>query len=139
MSHKGLTWRVFFLIVLTDLGNSLAQLLMKKGLLHPAADFLNLKALVDFIAGNAVSPVFWLGILVYILCFFVWIVVLSKVDLSVAIPLACNDYVIIPLLAVVFLREHVSLLRWLGIAIIVCGVLIVSRSGKRASLEGGRS
>lgn len=137
MSHKGLTWKVFFLIVMTDMANSVAQLLMKKGLLYPAGDAVDLSTVVEFVCANVTSPFIWAGIFVYVLSFFTWIIVLSKVDLSVALPLASTDYVIIPVLAIVFLGEQVTLLRWAGIGAIVSGIYFVSKSGKREIPAGG--
>lgn len=139
MPHQGLTWKVFFLIVLTDMGNSAAQLLMKMGMLHPAGDSISLTTLLHFFSGNVFSPLIWAGILIYVLSFFTWIIVLSKIDLSMAIPLATTDYIIIPLLAIFFLGEYVSLLRWLGIAAIVSGIFFVSQSGKETLPVGGDS
>ena len=78
------------------------------------------------------SPTLWFGIIIYALSFFIWIIVLSRVDLSVAVPTASIDYVLVPLFAIIFLKETVSPLRWVGIVIIVLGIYFVSQSGKPA-------
>jgi drug/metabolite transporter (DMT)-like permease len=136
MSRNGLTWKLFALIVSTDAANSFAQLFMKKGLTEPAAALTDFKALFDFITGNIHSPLMWLGIAIYALSFFLWVIVLSRVELSVAMPIASTDYVIIPLLAIIFLKETVSPLRWIAIATIVVGIYFVSKSGKHIPVEG---
>ena len=129
MSPKGPTLRIFCLILCDNLANSAAQLLMKKGLHCPETDFFSFHAFLNFILGNISSPLLWLGISIYALSFFIWIVILSKVDLSIAMPLASTDYLLVPLLAIIFLHETVSPLRWIGIGTIVLGIYFVSKSG----------
>lgn len=113
-----LTLKIFLLIVLNDIADTLAQFLMKKGLME---------------AGPFIVT---LGILVYALNFLVWITILYKVDLSIAMPVGSTSYILIPLVAMLFLHEHISPLRWLGIIMIVLGIYFVSRSKKPVLPEG---
>lgn len=136
MSHKGLSLKIFLLIVMNDVFNSFAQLFMKKGLADPTDAFTSSQAFFDFIAINLGSPMMWLGISIYALSFFLWIIVLSRVDLSTAMPIASTDYVFIPILAIVFLHETVSPLRWLGILAIMAGIYCVSKSSHAAIAKG---
>jgi multidrug transporter EmrE-like cation transporter len=76
--------------------------------------FSNLKVLGGF-AAYGLSSLFW-------------IVVLSKIDLSLAYPMLALNYVLVPLTAWLFLGEHMPSLRWLGIGVIVVGVIIISRT-----------
>lgn len=117
MKKGHLTLKIFFLIILNDLSDTLAQLIMKKGL-------------TGFGMGNASSALLWVGLFIFALNFFLWIIILYKVDLSIAIPVGSLSYVLVPVAATVFLHEHVSALRWSGIALIVLGVHFVSRSKK---------
>lgn len=137
MSHKGLTWKIFGLIVLNDAANSFAQLFMKQGLVAPAGSLDSVHAFLDFAGANIGSPLMWFGIAIYTLSFFAWIIVLSRVELSVALPVASTDYVMIPLLAIIFLKEAVSPLRWIGILTIILGIFCVSQSGTRVPAGGG--
>lgn len=43
---------------------------------------------------------------------------LSKIDLSVAVPIASFSYILIPLSSALFLGESVSLFRWIGVIFI---------------------
>ena len=52
-------------------------------------------------------------------------------NLSTLHPLLCAGYVLSILLGAVFLNESVSPLKLLGIAIIMCGLAMVSRSEKK--------
>lgn len=130
MKNSGLTLKIFFLIVLNDLGDTLAQLLMKKGLTHTGISSIHFGNIVEFAVKNGSSPLVWLGLLVLVLNFFVWIVILSRVDLSIAMPVGSTSYIFVPIAAMLFLNEHVSLLRWAGIILIALGIHFVSQSAK---------
>ena len=135
MRQNHLTLKIFALLVLNELGDTLAQLLMKKGLMHTGIDSVTFANILEFCARNSSSLLLWLGIIMQALNFFVWIVILYKIDLSIAMPAGSTSYIFIPLAAAVFLHERVSLLRWAGICLIVVGIHFVSRS-KRPQPEG---
>ena len=130
MKSSGLTLKIFLLIVLNDVGDTIAELLMKKGLIRTGIDSINFGNIVDFAVGNALSPLVWLGIFVFVLNFFIWIIILSRVDLSIAMPVGSTSYIFVPIAAMIFLNEHVGLLRWVGIILIVLGIHFVSQSRK---------
>jgi EamA-like transporter family. len=135
MKKSHLTLKIFFLIVLNDLIDTVAQLFMKKGLAHTGIDSINLGNIVEFVSKSASSPFLWLGIFIFALNFFVWIVILYKVDLSVAMPVGSFCYIFIPVCALLFLHESISLLRWAGIICIVLGIHFVSQSKKTPVVE----
>jgi len=108
--------KIFLLIVTNDLLDTTAQLLMKKGIGH----------LIDF--SNPDSFLFWMGLVIYLSNFFLWMHILSKTDLSIALPLASASYILIPIAAIFFLHEFVSPLRWLGLVSIVLGIYFISQS-----------
>ena len=132
MKTNGLTWKVFLMIVATDFADSVGQLFMKKGLVHVGIHSVTLQNLQEFLGKTGLSPLVWLGVLCYVLTFFLWIAVLSRVDLSVAAPVGSTGYLFVPLLSVVFLGESVGLLRWAGIVSIIVGIRLVSQSGRSA-------
>lgn len=68
------------------------------------------------------------GLLMYLGPVMLWIYLLRKVELTLLQPLLAMVYVITPILALLILNEKVSEMRWLGIAIIVAGVVVVARS-----------
>lgn len=131
-----LTLKIFGLLVLNDLGDTLAQFLMKKGLLHTGITSVTFGNILEFCSANSHSLLLWVGILVQLLNFFIWIVILYKIDLSIAMPAGSTSYIFIPIVAALFLHEHVSLMRWAGIIMIVLGIHFVSRSKKPAEGAG---
>lgn len=63
----------------------------------------------------------------------VWLAALSRLDLSVAVPVLGLNYALVPLTARLLLREPVRGQRWLGIVVIVLGVALVASAD---ALEG---
>ena len=128
MKKSHLTLKIFALIVLNDVIDTIAQLIMKKGLLQSGIDSVHGSNFVEFVARNASSPMVWAGVAIFTVNFFVWIVILYRVDLSIAMPVGSFCFILVPIVAILFLREHVSIFRWIGTAMIVLGVHLVSQS-----------
>lgn len=127
--RKGhLTLKIFSLIVLNDIIEGVAQLLMKKGLLHGGISAVGFNNILDFIARNASSVLLWAGILLATVNFFLWMIILHRIDLSIAMPVGSTIYIFVPLLALFFLNEHISPIRWAGILLIVAGIHFVAKS-----------
>ena len=74
------------------------------------------------------QPLVITGLGCYVLGAAVWLVVLSRVPLSLAYPSLALSYVLTALLASAVLGEHVPGVRWAGIATICVGVVMISRS-----------
>ena len=59
--------------------------------------------------------------------FLLWLVVLSKLKLSVVIPFTSLNYVLILFFSWFFLKESISLPQFLGVAMIIFGLFLVAR------------
>ncbi|MBN1608618.1 MAG: EamA family transporter [Polyangiaceae bacterium] len=70
----------------------------------------------------------WAGLGAYALSVALWILVLSRVDVSYAYPMVSLGYVMAAGAGKLLWQEDVSLTRMLGIGIICVGVVLVSRS-----------
>jgi drug/metabolite transporter (DMT)-like permease len=79
--------------------------------------------------GRAVtSPWLLLGVVLQASFFFMYLTLLSRADVSKILPMTAFDYVIVALLASWLLGEPITAGRWLGIAFVVAGVALVSRT-----------
>ncbi len=58
----------------------------------------------------------------------VWLFALSRASLSFAYPFAALSYVLILVFSVLVLHETVQPLRWLGVAFIVTGIVLVAQT-----------
>lgn len=68
------------------------------------------------------------GLGAYVLGAAAWLAVLSRAPLSLAYPILALSYAITPLMAWLVLGESLPGARWLGIATICAGVVLVARS-----------
>lgn len=74
------------------------------------------------------NPLMWLALALYSTAFIAWLIVLSRINLSLAYPLLALTYVLIPIASWVILGEQVPTLRWVGITIIAVGIVAVGAS-----------
>jgi len=77
------------------------------------------------IAGN-VSV--WLGLGTFVVSAAVWLIVLSRASLSFAYPFVSLTYVLILLFDRLVLHEPISGVRYGGVALIIAGILLISRT-----------
>ncbi len=118
----------FALVLLGVLLNAAAQLLLKAGTNHIGQ--------FEFSVGNAVpvgiklatQPHIVAGIGCYVVSVVVWIMALSRAEVSVAYPMLSIGYVVNAVAAYFLFGEAVTVQRLMGIGIIVVGVYIVARS-----------
>ena len=122
--------------------NSLSFSLLMTGVLLNAGAQLLLKAGTNSVGVFAFSrdnllPIGWKlatephivgGLACYVISVVVWIMALSRVEVSIAYPLLSVGYVVNAIAAYYPFGEAVTPMRLTGIAIIIVGVWIVARS-----------
>ena len=123
------------MIFFADLAEAAADLFFKKGTSATGITNVTLHNLAPFTEHLLTSPLLWIGIAFYFVNFLFWITALSKVDLSVAFPIGSTTYVIVPLLAMIFLGERVIWCQWLGIILIIVGIFFVSQSKEQVTAK----
>lgn len=67
------------------------------------------------------------GILLYAISAVFWLVVLSRVALSVAYPMVAIGYVVVVIYSRFVFKEEVKLIAWIGLVLIVIGVIITAQ------------
>lgn len=108
--------------------NALAQLLLKAG--TNAVGAIHLTADNWFATGLKLAtqlPIIG-GLGCYVISVMVWIIGLSRVDVTIAYPMLSMGYVINAIGAWYFLGEVVSMPRILAIGVIIFGVILLARS-----------
>ncbi|MCJ7652717.1 MAG: SMR family transporter [Actinobacteria bacterium] len=71
-----------------------------------------------------------IGVLLYAISAVFWLVVLSRVNLSVAYPIVAVGYVVVVLYSWLVFKEPVKWFTWIGLAFIVMGVVITAQGLK---------
>lgn len=79
------------------------------------------------------EPKLWLGLVLFGISSIFWLVVLSRVDLSLAYPMVGLSYIVVVALAAFVLDESVPPLRWAGVLIIALGIAIIGISSRTVS------
>ena len=118
----------FGFIISGILLNALAQLLLKKG--TNAIGAIHLTADNWFSTGLQVAtqlPIIG-GLSCYVISVVVWIIGLSRVDVSIAYPMLSIGYIVNAIGAWYFLGEVMSVQRLLAIGVIIIGVALLVRS-----------
>jgi len=116
------------LIFISVLLGAFGQLSMKRGMSRIGFISPNLSNLASNLVRILTEPFVLLGLFLYAVSTIFWLIVLSRVDLSYAYPMISIGYVLILVLSWVFLNEHISLVRVLGVLLICGGVFLISRS-----------
>jgi drug/metabolite transporter (DMT)-like permease len=85
------------------------------------------------------NPTVAIGVVLLVGFFATYMNALSWADLTYVLPASSLGYVLLALIAKFVLHEHVSLSRWLGIALISGGVGFVAAGPAATPREEGRS
>jgi multidrug transporter EmrE-like cation transporter len=118
----------FSLLMLGVFLNATAQLLLKAGTNAIGQFSFQADNIVPVGMKLALEPHILGGMACYVVSLVVWIMGLSRVEVSIAYPMLSVGYVLNALAAWYLFGEAVSLTRLTGIGVIIIGVYIVARS-----------
>ena len=76
----------------------------------------------------ATNPFILTGLFCYVFAVVVWLLVLSRTEVGIAYPLVSLAYIITAIAAYYLFGEQLSLIRILGIGVIMLGVYMVART-----------
>ena len=108
--------------------NSFGQLSLKKGMMSVGKIGFELNQLVPTLLSAFGNSFVLLGLSLYVISALLWMVILSRVDLSFAYPFVSFSYVMVILFSWLLLKENLPFIRIVGVLVICLGVYLVSRS-----------
>ncbi|MCK4428329.1 MAG: EamA family transporter [candidate division Zixibacteria bacterium] len=108
--------------------NSFGQLFLKKGMTSIGKIGFELGQLVPTLTSAFGNFFVLLGFFLYGVSALLWMIVLSRVDLSFAYPFVSLSYVMVILFSCFLLKENLPWIRIVGVLVICSGVYLVSRS-----------
>ena len=122
--------RVIVAMTIAAISAAAGQILLRRGMqqigslenyapVHLAVYFWHALCNPNVIAGTVLNAVFY----------FLFLATLSWTEVTVALPMTAIEYGIAAFLAVLILKEQVPASRWIGIALVILGVILISRSG----------
>jgi len=118
----------FALILTGVLLNAVAQLALKASVRDVGEIGLVLSGSGGVALRLLSEPWLWVGLFCYGISVIVWILALSRVDVSIAYPMLSIGYVVNAVAAWAWFGEALSLARVGGIGIIILGVFVLARS-----------
>ena len=120
----------FLIIIVVAATAASAHILLKIGMNEIGEiNAENIKSPGRLIGQFLTTPAILAAIPIYAISNVGWVVVLSRLNLSVAYPFLASLYIFIPILSMLFLSESLSTQHWTGIVVIGIGVGIVLGAG----------
>jgi drug/metabolite transporter (DMT)-like permease len=116
------------LILLAVIINATAQLLLKAGTNRIGVFNFSWSNIAPISLQVISNPFILAGLACYVLAVIVWILVLSRTEVSVAYPMISLAYILNAIAAYYFFNEDLSLVRIAGIGVIIFGVYLIART-----------
>ena len=118
------------LIAICILFSAVGQVLMKMGM-NQIGEITNIHQLLNF---RMLFSIFTnlcviAGVLCFVIQLVIWLAAMSTLNISFMYPLASLVYALTAIIALVFLHENISLVRWAGIFLVVGGCFLVGQTG----------
>ena len=114
------------LILLGVLLNACAQLALKQGMRAIGSFAFTINNFIPIGLKIAANPFIAIGFGCYLVSVIVWLMVLSRVEVSYAYPLLSVGYIVTAFAGQIFFNESIGILRWTGIIIICLGVYLIT-------------
>ena len=116
------------LILLGVLLNATAQLCLKQGMSIIGNVSMDMNGIIALIPKAAFNPYIITGMFFYVISFLVWLIVLSKVEVSIAYPALSIGYVVVAFVGCFFMNEALSTYKIIGIIMICVGTACMFKS-----------
>ncbi len=109
--------------------NAMAQLSLKQGMRQVGHFDFRWENFVPIGLGVASNPFVLAGLVCYVVSVGVWLLVLSRVEVSFAYPLLSVGYIVTAFAGRYLFQEALGPMRWSGIIVICIGVWLITRTG----------
>ena len=116
------------LILLGVFLNAFAQISLKKGMYTIGHFAFSLENILPVGSRVFLNPFVLAGLLAYVISVLVWLMALSRVEVSFAYPLLSVGYIVAAVAGQIFFNEALTPVRWAGILVICIGVFLITRS-----------
>jgi len=121
--------RLLLILIIGLVFESTGIILLKKGMNQiGTVNGVNAAEIFRLVKAGATNPQILLGVFFQALFFACLLILMSKSDISFLWPLTALSFVFATFAAMIFLGEHVSSARWIGIILIVIGAGFISYS-----------
>jgi drug/metabolite transporter (DMT)-like permease len=108
--------------------SAVAQVFLKQGLSNLQKARADREGAGSLILDVVCQAHIWLWGLCFVLATGLWLLGLQKLELSYAYPLVAFGYVLVNILSAFFFHESVTRNRWIAVAVIGVGVMLIAGS-----------
>ena len=116
------------LILSSVILNAMAQIFIRQGMLKLGSVSFNMEQIWNMALSVFTNMYLLSGMFSYGISIILWMIVLSKVNVSLAYPFLSVGYVVTAVLAYLIFKEPLTVQKIFGIAIICLGVVILTYS-----------
>jgi drug/metabolite transporter (DMT)-like permease len=122
--------RVMIAMTLATASAALGQIYVRQGMLQVGSleNYAPL-ALLSYFWDALRNPYVIAGTVLNAAFYFLFLATLSWTNVTVALPMTAIEYGFAAVLAILMLKEQVSMVRWAGIALVIVGVILIARGG----------
>lgn len=133
-SSSGLHFKTYWMILIMVFFGPLGNILLGRGMKNvgSATNWAPAELPHVFVRIFA-SGFIWLGVASLLTFFVAYMLILSWADFSYVQPASSVAYLVVALLAYLYLGEKISPLHWAGIAVICLGVFVVGNTPPRTT------
>ncbi|NOX33146.1 MAG: EamA family transporter [Deltaproteobacteria bacterium] len=117
------------LIVFGVLLNACAQIALKQGMRVIGIFSFSVENILPILIKVSTNPFILAGLVCYAISVIVWLMVLSRVEVSFAYPLLSIGYIVTAFAGYLFFNENMGYARWAGVLIICLGVYLITKTG----------
>ncbi|MDR1727765.1 MAG: DMT family transporter [Acidobacteriota bacterium] len=122
--------RVVIAMVIATGAAALGQILVSKGMKEVGSlETYAPLALASYFWHALCNPYVIGGTILNAVFYFLFLAALSWTNVTVALPMTAIEYGFAAVLAVLILKEGVPPVRWMGIAMVIVGVILIARGG----------
>jgi uncharacterized membrane protein len=132
--ERRLRIKTLLMVLLMVVCANTGDLMLKRGMSRVGEVQPTLSGLARAFPLTVSNGSIWIGIFFLSGFMLSYMTVLSWADYSYVMPAGAFGYAVLTLLAVVFLHEAVSPRRWVGVAFICIGVLLVGQTKPRTTV-----
>ena len=132
-SERSLRIKTLVMVLAMVVCANAGDLLLKRGMTQIGVVELTAHGIAQAFRLTVTNTTVWLAIVFLIGFMATYMTVLSWADYSYVMPAGAFGYAVLTFLAVIFLHESVSPLRWVGVVLICVGVLLVGQTKPRTT------
>ncbi len=125
--------KTYILLLIAVVCQAMGNVLLSKGM-KQVASALEKGNVLSCVVDALGSPMIWSGTALVFVFFIIFAAALSWADLSFVLPSLSVEVIVNVAFAQLFLDEAVSIVRWIGVLLVSCGVILVIKS-ERAKVE----